>query len=101
MPKDGEVCLSQGCVHAASNMLEQMDQTVEPCHDFYNFSCGQFVKNTVIPDDRRSVNAFNLVSDEVEEQLRALITAPIEDDEIEPFKMVKKLYSACMNKSNP
>lgn len=93
------VCLTPGCVHAASKMLEQMDSSVEPCDDFYSFACGQFVEDTIIPDDKVSVNAFSVISDKLQEQLRTIITAPIEDDEIEPFKMVKKVYVACMNKS--
>lgn len=95
---DEEVCLTPGCVHAASKMLEQMDMGVEPCDDFYSFACGQFVEDTIIPDDKVSVNAFSVISDKLQEQLRTIITAPVEDDDIEPFKMVKKLYSACMNK---
>lgn len=39
---DDDVCLTPGCVHAASKMLEQMDSAVEPCDDFYNFACGKF-----------------------------------------------------------
>lgn len=93
------VCLTPGCVHAASKMLEQMDSSVEPCDDFYNFACGKFVEDTIIPDDKVSVNAFSVISDKLQEQLRTIITAPIGDNEIEPFKMVKKLYVACMNKS--
>lgn len=38
---DDDVCLTPGCVHAASKMLEQMDPLVEPCDDFYNFACGK------------------------------------------------------------
>lgn len=97
--KDEDVCLTPGCVHAASKMLEQMDQSIEPCDDFYSFACGQFAEDTIIPDDKVSVNAFSVISDKLQEQLRTIITAPVEDDEIEPFKMVKKLYMACMNKS--
>lgn len=37
-----DICLTPGCVHAASKMLEQMDDSVEPCDDFYNFACGTF-----------------------------------------------------------
>jgi hypothetical protein len=62
-------------------------------------SCGNYIENTVIPDDKVSVNAFSVISDKLQEQLKTIITAPILDDEIEPFKMVKKLYTACMNKS--
>lgn len=94
-----DICLTPGCVHAASKMLEQLDQTAEPCDDFYEFSCGTYLQDTMIPDDKVSVNAFSVISDKLQEQLKTIITAPIEDDEIEPFKMVKKLYLACMNKS--
>lgn len=97
--KKDDICLTPGCVHAASQMLEQMDQAVEPCDDFYNFACGQYIEDTIIPDDKVSVNAFSVISDKLQEQLRTIITAPIEESEIEPFKMVKRLYLACMNKS--
>jgi len=33
----GKVCLSPGCIHAASNMLQKMDRKVNPCDDFYKF----------------------------------------------------------------
>jgi neprilysin len=65
----------------------------------YVSSCGQYLENTVIPDDKVSVNAFSVISDKLQEQLKTIITSPVEDDEIEPFKMVKKLYLACINKS--
>jgi neprilysin len=93
------ICLSPGCVHAASKMLEQLDEEVEPCDDFYEFSCGNYIRETMIPDDKVSVNAFSVISDKLQEQLKTIITAPIEEDDIEPFQMVKKLYVACMNKS--
>lgn len=32
-----EVCITPGCVHAASKMLEQLDEEIEPCDDFYYF----------------------------------------------------------------
>jgi predicted metalloendopeptidase len=53
----------------------------------------------MIPDDKVSVNAFSVISDKLQEQLKTIITAPVDDEEIEPFKMVKKLYLACINKS--
>lgn len=93
------VCLTPGCVHAASKMLEQLNEEAEPCDDFYEFSCGTYLEETMIPDDKVSVNAFSVISDKLQEQLKTIITAPIDDEEIEPFKMVKKLYLACMNKS--
>ncbi|KAG5671202.1 hypothetical protein PVAND_001411 [Polypedilum vanderplanki] len=74
------------------NKLHKMDQTVDPCDDFYKFSCGQFLENTKIPDEKIFVNTFSIVGDDLQEKLKSIITAPIEDNEIEPFKMVKNSF---------
>lgn len=77
-----------------------MDNKIDPCDDFYDFACGTFVKETLIPDDKTSVNGFNVIHDKLQEQLRVTIEAPSVEDEARPFKLVKSLYKACMNKSN-
>ena len=44
------------------------------------------------------IDTFSMVRDTVKDQLKTIITSPIEESDIEPFKMVKGLYKACMNK---
>ncbi|CAH1236556.1 unnamed protein product [Diabrotica balteata] len=97
--EDEKVCLSPGCIHTASRVLEYMDESVDPCDDFYQFTCGNFIKKTNIPDDKSSVTSFTLIGDELQEQLRTMIEEPIQEDEPKPFKLTKKLYKACMNKT--
>ncbi len=77
-----------------------MDQSVDSCEDFYSFACGGFVKNTIIPDNQTSVSSFSLVRRKVKEQLRSLVEKPIREEAAEPFKLVKRLYQTCLNKSN-
>lgn len=93
------LCLTTGCVHAASKVLEQMDTSVEPCDDFYTYACGGFLENTVIPEEKVSVNTFSIIGDKLQEQLRMLVTEPMDPNEPEPFKLAKRLYNACVNKS--
>ena len=92
------VSLAEVCF-AASSILKSMDPAVEPCDDFYKFACGQFVKNTVIPDEKSTVNRFSIVNDELQEQLRTVIEEPISLQDRKPFRLVKNLFKACMNKS--
>ncbi|KAL7013331.1 hypothetical protein ACKWTF_015335 [Chironomus riparius] len=92
-----DVCLTQGCVSAAASILEKMDEEVDPCDDFFAFSCNQYNKNTKIPNDKSSVNIFNVINDKLKAQMKTIVTSPIEDDEIEPLKNIKKLFQACMN----
>lgn len=35
-------------------MLESIDETIDPCEDFYQFACGKWIKKTRIPDDGKS-----------------------------------------------
>ncbi|CAO1406059.1 unnamed protein product [Diamesa serratosioi] len=94
-----EVCLTAGCVEAAQSISMHMDQTVDPCDDFYHFACGSFVNETIIPDDKIFVDTFSIILDKVLDQLRTLINVPVNDSEIDPFKLVKKVYKSCMNTS--
>ncbi|XP_062561587.1 neprilysin-2 isoform X3 [Armigeres subalbatus] len=98
--KDGsDLCLSPGCIHSASKALDQMDTSVEPCDDFYNYACGNFLKETNIPDEKVSVNTFSVIGDRLQEQLRSLVSDDIDENEATPFKLAKNMYKLCMNKT--
>ncbi|XP_026670737.1 neprilysin-2 isoform X1 [Ceratina calcarata] len=93
------VCYTPECIHTASRLLTNMDLEVEPCDDFYDFACGGFLKSTTIPDDKTSVNTFTGISDDLQKQLRISIEEKSSPDEPKPFRLVKNLYKACMNKT--
>ena len=44
---------------------------MDPCEDFYNFACGGFIQNKVIPDDKSKYSAFTELSDKLNEQVNA------------------------------
>lgn len=98
VPDTKNVCDTPICVKSADEIQGKIDYDVQPCDDFYRFACGHFIKKTKIPDDKVIVDSFSTVGDALKEQLKTIITSPVEDSDIEPFKMVKRLYSACMNK---
>lgn len=93
------VCLTPECIHVASHILEAMDTTEESCDDFYNFACGGFINNTLIPDENVSVDMFSTIEDRLQEQLRTIISEKSAPDESRAFTLARDLFSACMNRS--
>ena len=37
---------------SATLLLNNMDSTLDPCEDFYQYSCGNWLRQTVIPENQ-------------------------------------------------
>ena len=37
--------LTQECIQTAAEVLDKMDQAVDPCQDFHKFACGKYKGN--------------------------------------------------------
>ena len=65
-PSTADVCLSAACTKAASRVLESMDQSVDPCSDFYTYACGAWQKTHVIPEDSTSISVFSVLQEKIQ-----------------------------------
>ena len=43
------VCLSSSCIDLSTAVRQALNEDIDPCEDFYNFSCGGWEKRNVIP----------------------------------------------------
>ncbi|KAG0419144.1 hypothetical protein HPB47_004333 [Ixodes persulcatus] len=82
---------------AASTLLQNMNQTVDPCENFYEFACGGWVHRHPIPEDRSSVSQFSLIQDQLNAQLRWLVEEPPQDSEPGFIHKMKHMYRSCFN----
>lgn len=58
------------CTYAAMDMMSMMDSTVDPCTDFYRFSCGNYEKQVTLPEDKIMVAPLRDMDELLKEQLR-------------------------------
>lgn len=73
-------------------VVSMMDQDVDPCDDFYQFSCGKWMQESEIPPEKSSVYAsFTTVQDRNEAVLRDIMA--------ENWPFLGELYNSCMNMS--
>uniref|UniRef100_A0A9J8A0S2 Membrane metallo-endopeptidase-like 1 n=1 Tax=Cyprinus carpio carpio TaxID=630221 RepID=A0A9J8A0S2_CYPCA len=95
---DRNICTTPQCVTAAARLLQNMDPSVEPCQDFYQYACGGWIERHVIPETSSLHSVFNILRDELEIVLKGVLEMESKDDR-EAFKKAKTLYSSCMNES--
>ena len=95
---DKNYCFTKGCIQTAADLLDKLDQTANPCQDFYQFACGGYVEKTIIPDDRTRTSMFSAVGDKLNEQLRTLLESKIIESDPKPFRLAKSMFQSCMNK---
>lgn len=98
-PKPAAKCETPGCINAAAKIMSYLDETADPCENFYEFACGNYLKETPIPEDKITVDSFSNVRDLVQEQLRTIINEPPQPNESKPFRLAKYFNSACLNKT--
>lgn len=92
-----DYCMTEGCITAAAKVIENLDESVDPCDNFYEFACGKFLRDTVIPDEQIAVMSFVTVHDKVQEQLRTIINEAPAANDTRPFAIAKAFNKACLD----
>uniref|UniRef100_A0A2I3GVM4 Membrane metalloendopeptidase like 1 n=1 Tax=Nomascus leucogenys TaxID=61853 RepID=A0A2I3GVM4_NOMLE len=68
----------------AARILQNMDPTTAPCDDFYQFACGGWLRRHVIPETNSRYSIFDVLRDELEVILKAVLensTATVPQEE--------------------
>lgn len=75
-------------------MLSKIDESVEVCDNFYDFSCGNF--KPLIPEHKTKMDSFSSVLDTLQDKLNISMSAKVTETDIEPFKKLKVFFQNCM-----
>jgi endothelin-converting enzyme/putative endopeptidase len=60
--------------------VTSMDRSVDPCADFFQYSCGGWIKSNPIPPDQSSWSVYAKMQDENRVRLRAILEAAAAPD---------------------
>jgi len=82
----------------ASFDINALDKTADPCVDFYQFSCGGWVKNNPIPPDQATWGRFSELFERNREALREILENAAKATQRTPNEQkIGDYYASCMD----
>src|SRR5277367_2607681 len=90
---------AQTAPKASDSILDTIDKSLDPCNDFYQYSCGTWLKNTEIPGDQSRWGSFSELAERNRAILRGILEKASADkpgrDAID--QKIGDFYDACMD----
>jgi len=79
--------------------VTSMDRSIDPCVDFFKYSCGGWIKNNPIPPDQSSWDTYSKMQDENRSRLRGILEAAAAPDPARnaATQKIGDYYSSCID----
>ncbi|KAG7208884.1 hypothetical protein KM043_015067 [Ampulex compressa] len=91
------LCTTAECKVTSQSFYEHLNTTAEPCEDFYEYACGNWITHHPIPDFADEWSTRNLMYMRTMMDLRTLLDSKDTSTDDAKIAQARKVYKVCMN----
>ncbi|ORY20486.1 zincin [Neocallimastix californiae] len=101
------LCKSKECYETSNRILSGLDTSVDPCEDFYQFTCNNWMNENIIPEGEDKILNFLSGQEETTKVVQDIVTGNYiinknqsnEDQQYDEILLNKlnSLYKSCIN----
>ncbi|KAF7338682.1 Endothelin-converting enzyme 1 [Mycena venus] len=102
-PPVDEACLTSECIILSASILSSLDETQDPCENFFDFANGGWIAAHPLPADKGSFGQFESLSQENKRVIQHFLETPSATssfttsyDEV-LLQKLRSFYSSCLN----
>ncbi|ORX68079.1 zincin [Anaeromyces robustus] len=102
-----DICNTPECKAIAEEILNHINEDVDPCDDFYEFACGKWMKANEIPADEVSIsnldsirdNNINVITEILNGEYKPNENLTEEQQKVDKdnFTQIQNLFKSCMD----
>ena len=97
-----KVCSSKACTAAADYIRAAINESANPCENFYEYACGNWVMSHTIPASKSRTGTFDVLNAQMEkaviEEVNAVnISNP---HQAQSIRLASNLFHRCLDVSN-
>ncbi|KAI0647206.1 Metalloprotease [Trametes meyenii] len=108
-PPEEPICLTASCINLASSVISSLDESQDPCENFYDFANGGWVKAHPIPSDKGRYGTFEILGQQNRRLLQQILSEDAStrfsemsaltstDYDQQVLKKLRGLYQSCLN----
>ncbi|XP_043685950.1 endothelin-converting enzyme 1-like isoform X2 [Vespula pensylvanica] len=94
------VCQSEECKLIARIIKDNINKSVDPCEDFYQYACGKFGENNPIPPGENSWSFIQVVTNNLKRQVEEILESDSTTEDLLTVKLGKKYFHTCTDHKN-
>jgi len=103
-----EECQTEECREVSKRVISSLDESINPCEDFYHFTCGGWIKNHPLESGQSEIDGYTITEIETKNMIHNILNDKYKTNkkkytpqerkyDKDTFQKLKNIYSTCLN----